>query len=331
MLLVRKVYARTSAVEASWTVSLAMLALMALSLAAKPADFDTKSAAFDISFHKETAAYRDLTARLLPGASLTIDALGAPGQYDLHAADGSVIRHGAHQWVWHAPQVPGLYDLRIDGPAATDPITLHVFVMVPASEVRDGLLNGYHIGTYPSKPLNGNPIYRPPSGFIEVTKANQDTKVSPHFRLKQFVCKEDPTTRFPKYVVLEEGLPLELEAILERVNTLGFHVNTLHVMSAFRTPYYNHGIGDVRYSMHQWGSAADIYIDKADRGQMDDLNHDGRIDVDDAKYLYDAIEQMLAEPPYVKLQGGMGLYPATTAHPPFVHVDVRGVKARWRG
>jgi len=24
-------------------------------------------------------------------------------------------------------------------------------------------------------------------------------------------------------------------------------------MSGFRTPYYNHAIGDVKYSMHQWG------------------------------------------------------------------------------
>jgi uncharacterized protein YcbK (DUF882 family) len=40
---------------------------------------------------------------------------------------------------------------------------------------------------------------------------------------------------------------------------------------------------------------------------------------------------MLAKPEYARFQGGMGFYPATTAHPPFVHVDVRGTKARWRG
>ena len=46
------------------------------------------------------------------------------------------------------------------------------------------------------------------------------------------------------------------------MNDLGFHVDTLHVMSAYRTPYYNHAIGDVLYSMHQCGSAADIFIDR---------------------------------------------------------------------
>jgi uncharacterized protein YcbK (DUF882 family) len=102
-------------------------------------------------------------------------------------------------------------------------------------------------------------------------------------------------------------------------------------MSGFRTPYYNHAIGDVLYSQHQWGSAADVFIDKADRGQMDDLNHDGRVDVNDSRFLYDAIERLLAEAGSAKFQGGMGFYPATAAHPPFVHVDVRGSKARWAG
>jgi len=64
---------------------------------------------------------------------------------------------------------------------------------------------------------------------------------------------------------------------------------------------------------------------------MDDLNHDGRVDVDDSKYLYDAVERLLAEPGYGRFQGGMGFYHATAAHPPFVHVDVRGSKARWVG
>ena len=48
--------------------------------------------------------------------------------------------------------------------------------------------------------LNGNPLYLPPPGFVEVTKENQDTKLSPHFALKQFLCKEDTSKQFPKYV-----------------------------------------------------------------------------------------------------------------------------------
>jgi len=102
-------------------------------------------------------------------------------------------------------------------------------------------------------------------------------------------------------------------------------------MSAYRTPFYNRAIGDVEYSMHQWGSAADIYVDPKDMNRMEDLNRDGRIDVSDSKYLYDEIESWLADKDAQRFQGGMGFYPATSAHPPFVHVDVRGTRARWQG
>jgi hypothetical protein len=229
-----------------------------------------------------------------------------------------------------------VYHLRVEGPiltsaASRDAIKLHVFVMVPASQVRNGSLNGYEIGNYPPTPRSGRAIYQPPTGFVEVTEANQDVSVSPHFRLKQFLCKQETSRSFPQYLVVKERLVLELEAILERVNLLGFHVNTLHVMSAYRTPVYNHAIGDVLYSQHQWGSAADFYVDKDNANRMDDLNHDGLVDVNDAKYLFNIVEQMLADPVYAKFEGGMGFYPGTAAHPPFVHVDVRGSKARWRG
>ncbi len=119
--------------------------------------------------------------------------------------------------------------------------------------------------------------------------------------------------------------------MLARVHELGYRVDTLRLMSAYRTPFYNHAIGDVRYSMHQWGSAADIYVDPLGNDRSIDLNGDGRIDVEDARFLYEEIERLLAEPEHRMLQGGMGYYPATAAHPPFVHVDVRGIAARWRG
>ncbi len=40
---------------------------------------------------------------------------------------------------------------------------------------------------------------------------------------------------------------------------------------------------------------------------------------------------MLAVKELAPYQGGMGFYPGTAAHPPFVHVDVRGTRARWQG
>jgi hypothetical protein len=297
-----------------------------------PRKYDTKTASFAVTFHGETSAYHDVSVVVMPKAAVVFKAIGGPpGDYAMTVTDGIAVQQAVQQWRWTAPASPGTYSLTFEGPGKKDEIVVHAFVMVPATEVKKGLLNGYRIGAYPAKPLKGNPLYEPPPGFIEVTKKNHETKVSPHFVLRQFLCKEDTSKEFPKYIVLNERLPLKLEAILERVNTLGFKTDSLNIMSAYRTPFYNHAIGDVLYSMHQWGSAADIYIDPKNKNRMEDLNRDGRIDIRDSKFLYDEIEELIADKDGQKFQGGMGFYPANSAHPPFVHVDVRGTRARWQG
>jgi hypothetical protein len=302
--------------------------------------FDTKTAPFAIAFNGETSAYEEMSTFVMPNARLTVEIAGAPAPagatYVLKTDEGASVAQGGRVWRWTAPAVPGQYDLKISRANVADEsksdITLHVFVMTPAADIRNGYLNGYRIGSYPAKPLNGNPTYLPPTGFVEVTKKNRDDKVTPHFTLEQFLCKEDLSDRYPKYVLIKERLLLKLEAILEHVNNdVGIKTDTLHVMSAFRTPYYNKAIGDVLYSQHQWGSAADIFIDPHDQNRMEDLDGNRVVDIRDSKFLYDRIDDLLALKPFQRFQGGMGYYPATSAHPPFVHVDVRGTKARWKG
>lgn len=209
-----------------------------------------------------------------------------------------------------------------------DSIILNVFVMLPFKELKGEYLNGYRIGRYPSTPLKGLSIYKVPKGFIEVTKENEEIFMTPHFQLKQFVCKQE--SNYPKYIVLRERLLLKLELILERVNEKGYPCKTFNIMSGYRTPYYNQVIGNVKYSRHLWGGAADIFIDENPCDQvMDDLNRDGRIDYHDAKVLYDIIDSMYGKPWYSKFLGGLAWYKKTSSHGPFVHVDVRGYKARW--
>jgi hypothetical protein len=309
-------------------------ALLAGVSAASDDKFDEKTVGFALVFKGERTTYRDAALAVMPREAVIFDTAGPTGTYMVKTDHGTAVQQSAHQFRWTAPDQPGTYELTFQGPGATDAhdhLVVHAFVMVPASQVRNGLLNGYRIGEYPARPLKGNAIYLPPPGFIEVTRDNQSTKVSPHFTLKQFLCKEDTSRSFPKYVVLKERLPLMLEAVLERVNALGIKADTLNVMSAYRTPYYNHAIGDVMYSMHQWGSAADVYVDPKQKNQMEDMNRDGRVDIDDSKFLYDEIERMLSAKEFRKFEGGMGYYPGTSAHPPFVHVDVRGAAARWKG
>jgi hypothetical protein len=86
----------------------------------------------------------------------------------------------------------------------------------------------------------------------------------------------------------------------------------------------------VKYSRHLWGGAADIFIDENPKdGVMDDLNGDGKIDYRDAGVLYNIIDEMSGKPWYYLFIGGLSRYEKTASHGPFVHVEVRGFRARW--
>jgi hypothetical protein len=261
--------------------------------------------------------------------STATDPLNFPA-YVLESTAGELTQVGANRWSWNAPREPGLYPMRILDAATQESTLLNVFVMLPHSQVKDGHLNRYRIGRYPAKRLNDNPVYDPPRGFVEVTSENEETLIAPHFKLKQFLCKQTP--EYPKYVVIDERLLMTLETVVEKLQNAGYEANTLHVMSGYRTPYYNQAIGNVQYSCHQWGVAADVFVDHDGDEVMDDLNRDGRIDRGDAGVLYDLIDGISNDASHShSVSGGLARYGATASHGPFVHVDVRGVRARWDG
>ncbi|MGD2152623.1 MAG: D-Ala-D-Ala carboxypeptidase family metallohydrolase [Gemmatimonadales bacterium] len=293
-------------------------------------DFSPEKAGFALRFKDEESPYRVIAAFVLPQEELPLQvaATGSEAGFAARAESGQLIDVGPGEWRWQAPQAPGLYPIVVSREAPPDSITLNVFVMVPYDELDGEYLNGYRIGTYPAIRYRQLAIYGPPRGFIEVTAENAGALVSPHFRLEQFLCKQE--SGWPKYVVLRERLLLKLEAILEEVNRRGYRAETFAVLSGYRTPYYNRVIGNVRYSRHVWGGAADIYIDESPRdGNMDDLNQDGAINYRDAAVLYDIIDAMYGQPWYARFVGGLGRYRRTSSHGPFVHVDVRGYHARW--
>lgn len=117
--------------------------------------------------------------------------------------------------------------------------------------------------------------------------------------------------------------------MLAAVNAKGHDVSTLHVMSGYRTPYYNRKIGNTtEYSRHLYGDAADIYVDADGDRWMDDLNGDGRTTQADAEVLA-AIVRGLPTPGDDRFEGGLSTYGATAAHGPFVHLDFRGRYVRW--
>ena len=261
-----------------------------------------------------------------------------PGQtFDVHYVDavaGGTIEFGGSsgrvgEFTLRAPNEPGLNVLKVVNKADGETALINVFTLVPATNVDAAdRLNGYLIGKYPAEPLRGKDIYLPPAGFVEVTAENAETRVSPNFTLGQFVSKQDQG--YPKYVVLRANLLLKLENILATLNRRGKKTEGFVIMSGYRTPFYNKAIGNVPYSRHVWGGAADIYIDDSPTdGDMDDLNGDGRVDKADSKWLADFINKMYQRSDFGPRIGGLGTYGSNTAHGPFVHVDVRGIRARW--
>ena len=201
--------------------------------------------------------------------------------------------------------------------------------LVPFNARERGRLGAYRIGTWPGE-RSRSFASKAPEGFIEVTAENQDTQLSDNFRLRDFLT-HDQQSIWPKYLVVREPLVDKLELVIDDLRMRGVAVRRLVVMSGFRTPQYNvRGVGRggrAQDSRHQYGDAADVFVDSDDDGRMDDLNGDGRVDTRDAKFLLESVESVERRHP--DLVGGAGLYRATSAHGPFVHVDVRGSRARW--
>lgn len=302
--------------------------LLAVGIQAPAAGFEPGTLDYDISFNGKRISWQEFAFFVMPGESRELR-LHLPDDQavEVSVSSGRIEPSGSLQWTWFAPEQPGLVEVEIT-PARSTAARLNVVVMVPLEHVEDGNLNGYRIGQYPDKPLRDNPIYLPPPGLIEVYPEMVDLPVSPHFTLGQFLCKQQPE-HWPKYLVLREALVAKLEIILAEVNDRGIRTDSFHVMSGYRTPWYNQAIGNGHYSRHVWGGAADIFIDTNGNGRMDDLNGDGRSGLKDARLLMGIIDDLYASKRHERLHGGLGLYGPRSHRGPFVHVDARGHEARW--
>jgi uncharacterized protein YcbK (DUF882 family) len=234
-----------------------------------------------------------------------------------------------------APSQPGIYPLTVATDAARRTIEdISVVTLVPRSQKRAGKVGTYQLGSWPfeSGGVPRTPRYAAPEGFIRVTRDNLDFHVSEHFELRQFLTK-DQASVWPKYLVLDPLLIDKLELTIQELRKEGVRVDHVHVMSGFRTPRYNAGGGNTsgraNLSRHMYGDASDVYVDNNRDGYPDDITGDGRVTTADAEKFGRAAERV--EKRYRSLIGGIGIYPACCGHGPFTHVDVRGVRARWRG
>ena len=263
-----------------------------------------------------------------PGAAIVS---GAPGTKSvLVGGSGGEVESN-----YVAPATPGIYQMAVHLDQATRPMQdFTLITLVPFAQKQNGRIGLYYLGSWPfergGKPKT--PAYANPNGFIQVTPQNADTHVSTHFKLRDFLTKDQPNV-WPKYLLLNPRLVDKLELTIQELEAMGHPVRRITIMSGFRTPNYNvHGgntAGRANLSRHMYGDASDVFIDNDGNGAMDDLNGDHRVDERDAQVIQQAAERV--EQKHPELVGGVGVYSASSGHGPFTHIDVRGYRARWRG
>jgi len=282
------------------------------------------AASFKIDVNGLLSGQQLTPVNAIPGETLSLATYGEPVIAAFGTTtDGKSIeieQHSHDSWRVTAPAKPGLYPFHL---SAADGTTKSVQLLVGEPYNGQKSQSGYRIGSYPDPgraPKAG--VYDYPDGFIELHKHNLNESVSDHFTLGQFMCKQ--SAGWPRYIVLQPSLIVMLENIVALLQRKGVPANTLSVLSGYRTPSYNAGLDNVPYSRHIYGDAADIYVDSDGDSFMDDLNNDGVVSIKDAQLL----ANLIATLPNAHLSG-IGVYPATSAHGPFVHVDTRGYKARW--
>lgn len=223
----------------------------------------------------------------------------------------------------YAPAKPGFYHLALVRDTQQIVLDTPVLgVLMPFEEKRGGEITGYRIGTYRGERHGTEPH---PNGFLVVTAADTDLMVSGHLRVADFITHDSQTDVWPKYVALQPRLLDKLELVMAELERGTARRDAMQleidVHSGFRTPLYNRTVPRAADdSRHQFGDAADITLD---------ANGDGRIDRADVDMIVQAVD--LVEARHPELVGGLGIYTSRRYPTPYVHIDTRGERERWRG
>jgi uncharacterized protein YcbK (DUF882 family) len=219
-----------------------------------------------------------------------------------------------------APDAPGFYSLQLTLDGERKVVAeMPLAVLVPRSEKKGSVLNGYQMGFYRGdRARRSDP--EAPIGFIQIDTTDLDIPVSSHFRLADFLTKDNQST-WPRYAAVDPRLLDKVELVLAEIATWpgsGDQGVPIEVHSSFRTPQHNRLVRSAaRDSRHQLGDAMDVAVD---------ANRDGRVNSKDAKLVTMAVD--IVERAHPDLVGGMGIYARSNS---YVHIDARGIKVRWRG
>ena len=217
------------------------------------------------------------------------------------------------------PEKPGFYRVVLMKDGQQQVVNgLAVAVLAPFEQKVGGILNGYKIGTYLNEKVAGSKA--PPEGFMEIMPGDLNLQITKHLRVRDFVSHDKQKT-WPRYAAVSPRLLDKLELVVSEIQRWhGSEVElALDVRSGFRSPDHNRTIRRAaRDSRHQYGDAADVAID---------ANGDGKFSASDVQMLGLAVEIVELKHPH--LSGGLGMY--SRGRTPYVHIDTRGKKSRWRG
>ena len=295
---------------------------------------DAPTAAFVTDAAMDAMLPKGLSGKLravfsLPGATIGDDAAEHAGVGDTALTVVGDVATPAGR----APARTGIFQAAVKVREAVRPVAgYNVVTLVPYERLQGGRVGTYMLGSWPASSASKRGDYSRPEGFIEVTPQNQNTQISEHFRLRDFLTKNQHNV-WPKYLVVRMKNIDKVEATLNELGRRGVNTRVVKVLSGFRTPSYNAGGGNTsgraKLSRHMYGDAADIFIDVDGNGNMDDLNGDGKVNIGDSRMICEAVEAVERNHP--ELIGGCGVYPGTSSHGPFAHIDTRGYRARWTG
>jgi hypothetical protein len=222
-----------------------------------------------------------------------------------------------------APDTAGFYRLALLKSGQQRQVEgLTLAVLVPFEEKERGYIRGYRIGTYLAERVRGKTP--PPEGFLEIMAADVEIPITRHLKVGDFL-NHDQIGKWPSYSAINPKLLDKLELVIAEIAR--WHGEKavadieIDVHSGFRSPERNRRVRRAASdSQHQYGDAADVAID---------ANGDGKITAIDTRMVGLAVE--IVELKHPDLVGGLGIYTSGHASTNYVHIDVRGKRARWRG
>ncbi len=278
---------------------------------------------------------------MLPGENLEVSSTSPDGKVQLYK-NGQPYMEDARLNLT-APSEPGSYyiPMAVSGGGAKRELELCVQVPYKASarKLSDGwevLAGGKTIGKYRHTSRSGNlkvranpESYQPPVGWLKMEEGNLGFEIMPGILVGELVVPtEDTGLRHSDMAPVRYDAWQAIVAIRAKLPEIGVPGTAMKLISMFRAPSYNRGVGSNAFGRHIYGDAFDFYIDLEGNGKATDLHTDCKLDRRVAFPVVALLEDMQADG--LIPVGGIGVYNSVAGdHVVTMHLDLRGHRATW--